>query len=359
MKTKLIFSVILLLIYSFSGYSQLKEGLTITHQIKTTSVKNQSFTGTCWSFATTSYIETEILRKGGEVLDLSEMYFVYHAYLDKAQKFVRYQGKTNFGQGGQAHDVLKVIRTKGFVQEADFKGINYNKKYHDHTELEQILDTFVKSIVKSKNPSSAWLSAFESILKTYLGTIPEIISYKNKVYPPLEFSKTVNKINPDEYIELTSFEYLPFYQKVMLDVPDNWSHDLYYNLPIDELMQIMKNALENGYSVCWDGDMSEDEFSHEQGIAEYTEGIEITDVLRQKLFDNYQTTDDHLMHLTGLAKNNDGKLFFQTKNSWSEYSNSYGGYLYMSEDYVRLKTVAILLHKDAISKEILKKLNVN
>ena len=358
MKTKKIILLAFLFLFSTSFFAQNKEGITITKQLKTTPVKNQNNTGTCWSFATTSFVETEILRTGGGELNLSEMYFVYYGYLDKADKFVRLQGKANFSQGGQAHDVMNVVQRFGFVPEENFKGLNYGLENHDHAELEEVLASLVKTVAKSKKPTTAWRSAFEGILKAYLGEIPTKVKYNGAEYSPFDFSRNALKFNPNDYIEITSYSYLPFYQQVELDVPDNWSHGLYYNLPIDEATQIMKTAVENGYSVCWDGDVSEKEFSHRSGLATYDSPMNVTDQTRQQTFDNYQTTDDHLMHLTGLAKDEKGQIFFQTKNSWSADSNNFGGYLYMSEDFIRLKTVAFMVHKDAISKEIKKKLGI-
>jgi len=358
MKSKKIILLIFLHLLSISFFAQNKEGIIITKQLKTTPVKNQNNTGTCWSFATTSFVETEILRKGGVELNLSEMYFVYYSYLDKADKFVRMHGKANFSQGGQAHDVMNVIQRFGFVTEDFFPGLNYGLNNHDHTELEELLSSLVKTVVKSENPTTAWRSAFEGVLKAYLGELPAKIKFNEKEYSPIDFSKTALKFNPEEYVEITSYNYRPFYQQVELDVPDNWSHGLYYNLPLAEAIQTMKSAIENGYSVCWDGDVSEKEFSHRAGLATYTEPLNVTEAMRQQVFDNYQTTDDHLMHLTGLAKDNKEQVFFQTKNSWSADSNNFGGYLYMSEDFVSLNTVAFLVHKDALSKELKKKLGI-
>lgn len=350
---------IIALIFAFSySFAQEKDGITITKQIKTTSVKNQQNTGTCWSFATTSFIETEILRTKNAELDLSEMYFVYFAYLNKADKYFKYHGNNNFGQGGQAHDVMKVVAQHGFVLEENYKGLNYGTDYHNHTELSSILENFMKALVKSKKPTIAWKKAYKNILNAYLGELPAKVNYKNNNYKPKEFPAKAFNFNPDDYIEITSYNCYPEYKPVVLDVPDNWSHNLYYNLPLNELMQVMKNAIENGYSVCWDGDVSEEEFSHRKGLAAFAEDMNITKKERLETFNNYTTTDDHLMHLTGLAKDDNGQVFYQTKNSWSDKSNKFGGYLYMSEDFVRLKTVAVMVHKNAIPEAIKKKLNI-
>jgi len=354
-KAILIFSMLFLF---STAFAQEKEGIIITKQLQTTPVKNQQNTGTCWSFATTSFIETEILRMGGEEVDLSEIFFAYYGYLNKADKFLRYQGNNNFGEGGQAHDVLDVVRKYGMITEENFKGLNYGSDSHNHTELEAVLENFIIPVSKSKMPTTAWKSAYQGILSAYLGEIPQKFSYKASEYTPKSFTEKALKFNPDNYIELTSYSYQNFYQQVVLDVPDNWAHGLYYNVPLEDLMKIINFSIENGYSVDWDGDVSEEEFSHANGIAFYDRKMNVTDAIRQELFDNYQTTDDHLMHLTGLAKDKDGQIFYQTKNSWGATSNSFGGYLYMSEDYLKMQTVAILVHKEAIPSDIKKKLNI-
>ena len=354
--TILLFTVFLM--FSTLISAQEKKGITITKQLKTTAVKSQDRTGTCWSYATTSFIETEILRMGGEELNLSEMYFAYYGYINKADKYFRYHGNNNFGQGGQAHDVINVVKKYGFVPEKDFTGLVNGETVHNHSELASVLENVIKAVVKSKKPTTAWKKAYKGILDAYLGEIPTKINYNGTDYSPFDFSTKAMKFNADDYVEFTSYQYLPFNQQVVIDIPDNWSHDLYYNLPIDELMKIINYAVNKGYSVAWDGDVSEKEFSHRKGLAAYAEKLNVTDAMRQEVFDNYQTTDDHLMHLTGLAKNEKGEILYQIKNSWGASSNDFGGYLYMSEDFVRLQTVAFMVHKDAIPKEIKKKLNI-
>ncbi|MDI3525889.1 MAG: hypothetical protein PWR03_72 [Tenuifilum sp.] len=351
--------------------------------ITTTPVKDQNRTGTCWSFATTSFIETELIRMGYPVYDISEMYFARYAYEQKAKDYVRYHGTNNFSQGGQAHDVMNVIREHGMVTETEYPGLNYGEESHVHGEMVEALKGFLDAVVKNPNRklSTAWFNAFKGILDAYLGAAPD--NSKSELAGV--------KFNPDDYVELTSFSHLPFYQKVMLEIPDNWSHDFYYNLPIDELMEVISYALNNGYSVCWDGDVSEKSFSYRNGVAllPVTKTNEIAgsdkahwvgltdkdlkDMLksfngpvpevsvnqenRQQNFDNLTTTDDHLMHLTGIATDQNGTTYFKTKNSWGA-DGVYNGYLYMSESYVRMKTIAIMVHRDAIPKNIAKKLGI-
>ncbi len=333
---------------------------TLVTEVKTTPVKNQERTGTCWCFATNSFIETELLRMGAPEIDLSEMYIVRKAYTHKAKQYFKKHGKGNYSEGGQTHDAIKMVKQYGFVPESAYLGRRYGGKYHIHREMVSSTKAMLNSIIKNPNKtiSPIWLESINSVLDTYMGKVPEKFTYKGKEYTPVEFVKEL-KFNPDDYIELTSYKEYPFYQKVDLIIPDNWTDDAYYNVPIEDLMAIMNHALNNGYSVCWDGDVSEKGFSHRKGYAVLEdEDGDINDDMRQNTFDNFKTTDDHLMHLTGIVKDETGKLYYKTKNSWSAKSNKFGGYLNMSAPYVRLKTVAIMVHKDAIPKAIRRKLKL-
>jgi bleomycin hydrolase len=353
-------SIGFIFIFGFIG-AQTHPDLTIVNKIKTTPIKSQDFTGTCWSFATTSFIETEAIRKGKPEFDLSEMFFVYHAYLTKGEDYVRFHSKANFSEGGQAHDVLNIIRNFGLVPENVYSGINYNSKYHNHVELVKNLQSILDNVAKSEDKiPQTWKTAFENVLKSYLGELPKEFVYNGKTYTPQTFNEEVIQFNPDDYIEFTSYTHHPFNQKFDLEVPDNWAHNAYYNVAIDDMMEIINYALASGYSVDWDGDVSEKGVNHETGLNDLTiedydkiKQIGVT-VFRQETFDNYSTTDDHLMHLTGTAKNKDGKLYYITKNSWGIY-NKYEGYLFMSDDFLKIKTIAILVHKDAIPEAIAKK----
>jgi bleomycin hydrolase len=365
---------------------------TTVTDIKTTPVKDQQRTGTCWSFATTSFVETELLRMNKGEFDLSEMYFVRYAYVDKADRYVRRSGTANFGEGGQAHDVLNVIRQHGFVTDAAYTGLAAEPN-HNHAELEASLKAYIDVVDKKKNGiiSLVWKDVFNDLLDVYLEKLPTTISVNNKTIDPVSFTKSTG-FNADDYIEITSYNHVPFYKRVMIDIPDNWSQDLYYNLPIDEMVEVIKSALKNGYSVCWDGDVSDKGFSHANGIAfapeselKPMEGTaerarweklsekerasllfangpvpekKVTQEDRQKSFDTQQTTDDHLMHFTGIVTDQNGTIYFKTKNSWNANSNKFGGYLNMSEAYVRLNTIAIMLHKNAIPKAISTKLGL-
>ena len=366
---------------------------TTVADVPTTEVRNQESTGTCWAFATTSFIETELIRLGAGHIDLSEMFTVRHAYSQKALRYFRLHGKGNYSEGGQAHDVLNVVKEFGFIPESEYSGNQYQSDYHIHQEMVKSTKAMLDQIVQNPNKkvTPVWNKSVNGVLDTYMGAAPEKFDSNGQMVSPVEFMKQTG-FNPDDYIELTSYSHHPFYKEMNLEIPDNWSDDMYYNLPIDELMAVIDNALTNGYSVCWDGDVSEKGFSHRNGVAilpisdvkDMTNSeiekwdamskkeknaslykfdkprseVKVDQALRQATFDNYQTTDDHLMHLTGIVKDQNGTPYYKTKNSWAKNSNKMGGYLNMSESYVRLKTVAIMVHKDAIPADIKAKLGL-
>jgi len=345
--------------------------------LKTTSVKSQDRTGTCWCFATTSFLETELIRMGKGEFDLSEMFFIRNAFETKALNYLRFHGKTNFGQGGQAHDVLNEIAENGIVPESVYTGKVYGQEKHNHSEQTSVLKGMLDGVIKGRKPTPVWKNAYNSVLDAYLGEVPASFTFEGKTYTPESYAETLG-INPDDYIELTSYNHHPYYESFVLEVPDNWSYDGYYNLPVDDLIDVMKKAITAGYSVAWDGDMSDKGFSHKNGVAivpeddwenmsdEVKDSVfvrpgkenQITQEMRQEAFANYTVTDDHLMHLTGIAKDKNGTYYFLTKNSWGPESNDFGGYLYMSESFVRLHTMAFMIHKDALPKDIKEKLGL-
>ncbi|MDR1198612.1 MAG: C1 family peptidase [Prevotellaceae bacterium] len=342
-------------VYAFSGEKILP----------VTGVKNQSKSGTCWSFATVSFLESELLREGKGEYDLSEMFPVYWSYISKAVKKIRRHGNSASGQGGQAHDVINVIRNYGIVPEAVYSGIPEGDSIHNHSKMAKDLNGYLQAVLKEKTVPENALDGYRQFLDAHLGIPPQTFEYGEKAYTPVEFAGSL--INVDDYVELTSYECYPFYEKVILEIPDNWSNDLYYNLPIDELMSVIDNALENGYTLVWDGDVSEKGFSHKNCVAiapvedvenlfsEMREECSVDDDLRQKTFDSHETTDDHLMHLVGTSVDAGGKKYYVIKNSWGTKRNSCGGFLNMSEAFVRLKTVAIMVNKKAIPENIAKK----
>ncbi len=348
--------------------------------VKSGTVKSQDRTGTCWDFGTVSFIESELLRLNKGLFNISEMFIVRNVYPVKARKYLLLHGNYTFAQGGQAHDVMNAIRLNGMMPESVYHGMNIGLDIHNHGEMDAVLKAMMKAVVSRRGGeiTPRWNEALEGVLDAYLGHIPEEFSFNGKQYTPQSFAKDM-EINPDNYVELTSFSYYPFYEKCLLDVPDNWSMDPYYNLPIDDFMEVMYNSLENGYSIVWDGDVSDKYFSHKNGVAyvpevkwqryseesekEYIaryqkEVAEVTQEDHDKSIYNQTTTDDHLMHLVGITKDQFGNKYFITKNSWSAKSNDFGGYLNISDKYIRLRSIAIMVHKDAIPKNIAKKLGI-
>lgn len=354
---------------------------TVEVEQERTSVKNQFRTSTCWSFATLSFLESELLRMGKGEFDLSEMFVVRHTWPLKAKNYIRHMGSSNFSPGGMAHDVIDMIRRYGIVPNEVYPGIQYGEKRHNHGELDAVLDGMMEAVnkVRGKRITPVWMNAFESVVEAYLGEKPESFVYKGKKYTPESFRDDVLGLNLDDYIEITSYSCYPFWEKCHLQIPDNWSfYDDYYNVPIDDLERIMDHALKNGYTICWDGDMSERFFESKrkgwavipkrdwedktvfEQDAEITEPIEekeIDQALRQWTFDNRTTTDDHLMHVVGIARDQNNTKFYITKNSWGT-GRVYGGYTHMSRSYVRLKTVFIMVNKNSLPKDIAKKLGI-
>ena len=388
-----LFSVISTTVFAQKGGPRSGYKFTTVADLKATPVKNQQSVGTCWDYAALSFLESELLRKGKPVYDLAELYVAKNVYFEKGLRYIQFHGKTNFSEGGQAHDVLYAIGKYGIVPEDVYPGLQYGRDFHIHAEMVAALQGILDGVNKNPNRqiTPVWTKGFTRYIEAYLGDTPETFTYEGKEYTPQSFAKSLD-LNLDDYVELTSFEAFPFYKSIVLPIPDNWLHGQYYNLPIDELMEVMNNALKNGYSVCWDGDVSHNGFSHPSGLAilptdnpeeminaeidKWTTlsekerksklqsfespvpEMKVDDAKRQFTFNNRQTTDDHLMHITGLLKDQNGTLYYKTKNSWGDERSEFGGYLYMSEPFCRLQTVAIMVHKDAIPKAIRKKLGL-
>ncbi len=333
---------------------------TIVKNLEATEVKSQGNTGTCWSFSTTSFIESEILRKTGKKIDLSEIFVVRKIYLEKATLYLRYHGNAIFSQGALAHDLMHVMKTYGMMPEEIYNGKN-NAAVHNHTELEQTLKSYLDSLLKKPTIEPHWKERFETILDSYLGACPPVFKYNNALYNSMTFAASLG-VYPDDYIGFTSYTHHPFYDFMDLEIPDNYSHGIYLNVPLDQLMEIINNSLANGYTVEWDGDVSEPGFARKGGAAvllkkgeQFGDSLPIEDVptqeLRQATFDSHETTDDHLMHITGIAKDQKGNTYYITKNSWGDKSGI-NGYVYLSENYIKMKTVSIYIHKNAIPASV-------
>jgi len=352
----------------------------IVRQVKTTPVKNQAKTGTCWSFATTSFIETELIRMGKDSLILSPMFNVRYTYPQKALNYIRYNGTSNFGEGGEPHDVMNVVNNYGFVPEEVYDGMKIGEEQHNQGEMDAVLKAIVETVNKNKGGkiTPRWQEVFESAINIYLGVPPVEFIYKGTKYSSKKFTESFG-FNPYDYVELTSFTHHPFFSKFDLEVPDNWSKDQYYNVPIDLLMKIVDSAIESGFSVVWSGDVSDKSFIRKFNVANVplveepdTAGKKeddttlhpvkekvVTQEMRQQTFDNRTTKDDHSMHIIGIAKDQNGNKYYYTKNSWGTKNKKYGGYWFMSDAYTRLKVVSIMVNKNALPSDIKSKLGIN
>ena len=367
-----------------SGYN-----FTTVADLKTTPVKNQQSVGTCWDYAAISFLETELLRKGKPVYDLAELFVAKNAYYEKGLRYVQFHGKTNFSEGGQAHDVLAMIKKYGIVPENVYTGLQYGRDFHIHSEMVAALQGILDAVNKNPNRqiTPVWTKGFMRYIEAYLGDAPETFTYEGKEYTPQSFTQMLG-LNMADYIQLTSFSHHPFYSQFAIEVPDNWLNGNTYNLPLDEFMDVLDKAIDKGFTFAWATDLSEKGFTNgiavvptfdtkEMKDAEITKWLtlpkeeqqrqfiqhpcsekKITQEMRQEAFDNYQTTDDHGMHIVGKAKDQNGTPYFIVKNSWGKY-NKYDGYLYASYPFVAYKTTSVMIHKDALSKELKKKLGID
>jgi len=356
-----------------------KAGYTFTTVIDlaNTSIKNQASSGTCWSYSTNSFLESEMIREGKQPLDLSQLYSARCAYIEKGINYVRMHGAVSLGDGGEPHDVINMFRKYGAMPQINYTGLNYGTNSNEFGELSAVMEGILKAVVTNPNGqlSTAWLPAYTAAIDAYLGKVPTSFDYKGKSYTPQTFAKEVVGINPDDYVEFSSETDHPYYEKYTLLVPDNWAYAQVYNIKVNDITDVIDNALKNGYTVAWSTDVSEKYFSWTNGVAyvpeketkDMTKGErdslfngpkperEITPEVRQAAFDNYNTTDDHGMHIVGLAKDQNGKEYYIVKNSWGQ-SNDYKGYLYVTKAYVRYKTTAILLNKNGVLKDIRQKI---
>ncbi|HHV40980.1 MAG TPA: aminopeptidase [Bacteroidales bacterium] len=396
---KVFLSIITLSLLSFGLQAQendkkANEGFqfTVVKENPITSVKNQSNTGTCWCFASLGFMESELLRMGKGEYDLSEMFIVSGTYKEKAERYIRLDGFLNFAQGGAFDDYLHIIRKYGIVPDEVMPGLNYGEDMHMHGELAAVLKGMVDGVKRNPNRklSTAWKRALQGAIDAYLGEMPETFTYEGKEYTPKSFASSLG-FNPDDYVNITSFTHHPFYTQFAIEVADNWLWGQYWNLPMEEMMEVIDNAIMNGYTVLWASDVSEMGFGR-TGIAMYpttepsemvgsdqarwlqmsamersnafrnltgpvAEIKEVTQEMRQEAYDNKQTTDDHGMQIYGIAKDQNGTKYYMVKNSWGEAGN-YKGLWYVSEKFVQYKTMDIQVHKNAIPKAIRKKINL-
>lgn len=388
------FTLAALFFIPLSGTAQSENGYQFTTvvQQKATPVKDQAVSGTCWCFATTSFIESELLRQGKGEYDLSEMFIVRQKYLNQMADNLLRHGKGNVTQGSITASWITAFNQVGIVPEEAYTGINYDSPVHNHSELAGYVEAISAEAVKQKKNSKQYQELANSLFDIYFGKVPETFTYKGKEYTPKSFAESLG-IDTDDYIPLTSFTHKPYYKPFEVEIPDNWEHSQMYNLPLDELINVMDGALKSGYTLCWDGDVSEKGFAYLNGVAinpdvksddlykdsdrahwgqlndterlaevfrfehPYPE-VKVTPEIRQQGYESGKTTDDHLMHITGIATDQNGTKYYITKNSWAADSNDFGGYLNMSESYVRAKTIYILVHKDALPKTLKEKLGI-
>ena len=365
----------LIILFTLSLPAQEAYKFTTVTDLETTPVISQGVTGTCWSFSSISFLESEITRLTGKKIDLSEMYQVRNTYPLKAENFIMRQGKAQFSEGGLAHDVMNSVAKNGLVPEEAFSGLMVGDEKHNHAEMVAVMEAMVKTYIDNpgRKLSTKWRAAIEGVLDAYIGENVTNFTFGGKQYTPKSFL-AITKIVPEDYVNLTSFTHAPFYSQFILNIPDNWSNGSFYNVTLDEMMATIDNALEKGFTVELDCDVSEKTFSSKDGVAIIPENAEntikalqgiyrekkITQEFRQEEFENYATTDDHLMHITGLLRDQNGTKYYKVKNSWGtdETRVANGGYVYFSEAYMRLKAISITVHKDAIVKSTASKLNL-
>ena len=340
-----------------------------------TSVKNQKSSGTCWSYSTNSFLESEMIRSGKKPVDLADLFTARNAYIEKGINYVRMHGALTLGDGGACHDVTNMLAKYGALPQEAYSGNDYGSP-GSSDRMNKLTEAILKKAVEGKFDPT-WKARYIATIDSCMGAVPEKFTYEGKEYTPKTFAKEVVGLNPEDYVELSSFTTAPYYQKTVLMVPDNWSFDQVYNVQMNDITDIIDNALKKGFTVAWATDVSEKGFSWKNGVAyvpakdfESMSGDEkkamfngpkpekeITVEMRQAAFDNYETTDDHGMQITGVAKDQNGKEYYIVKNSWGA-TNDYKGYLYVSKNFVKYKTTAFLLNKKGIPSDIRKKLSI-
>lgn len=366
---------------------------TTVDSVAITPVKDQNRSSTCWAFSTIGFLESEVLRMKGKEVDFSEMYVVSKTMIDRATYCVRLYNEPRFAPGGSAYDVIYCMEHYGLVPQEAMPGIRYGWTQADtlpvHSELDKVASGYLKGLSGLKRLSPVWKEGLQAIYDTYLGKCPEEFTVDGKKYTPLSYVKSLG-LHSDDYVSITSYTHHPFYEKFALEVPDNWRMDQMYNVPLEDLMRIIDNAIANGYTLAWGADVSEIGFTR-KGVGvvpDDDKGADITgsdmakwvgmsadkkkeeltkkplpekvitQQMRQDAFDNWETTDDHGMQIFGIAHDQNGKRYYMIKNSWGQIKSDYKGIWYVSEAFMQYKTNDILVHKNAIPKDILKKLKI-
>lgn len=362
-----------------SDSARSKFRFTEVNALANTPVKNQASSGTCWSYSTNSFLESEMYKAGKDPVELAPIFAARKVYSEKAERYIRMHGALEWGDGGACHDVINMYAKYGAMPQSLYTGLHYGTSKNKFAEMQTVLKAMLDAWVKNPNGklSPNWKEAFDAVLDSYLGKVPETFTWQGKTYTPKSFAEKVVGLDPADYVELSSLTDKPYYKKTQLMVPDNWSMDLVYNVPFNDITTIIDHALSKGYTVAWATDVSEKYFSWKNGVAyvpekEYDDMSDeekknmfngpqpertVTAEMRQQAFDNYSTTDDHGMHIVGLAKDQNGREYYIVKNSWGP-SNDYKGYLYVTKTYVRLKTTAFLLNKKAIPQELRTKMKL-
>ncbi|MBQ2068380.1 MAG: aminopeptidase [Paludibacteraceae bacterium] len=376
--------------------AKVDEGFQFTtiDSVAITPVKDQNRSSTCWAFSTLGFLESEVLRTKGKEIDFSEMFVVSKTMIDRATYCVRLYNEPHFAPGGSAYDVIYCMSHYGLVPQEAMPGIRYGWTQNDtlpvHNELDHVAGGYLKGLSGLKKISPVWREGLQAIYDTYLGKCPEEFEYEGKKYTPKSFVKELG-LNEDDYVSFTSYTHHPFYERFALEVPDNWRMDQMYNVPLEDLMRIIDNAIEKGYTLAWGADVSEIGFtrkgigvvpdddhgadltgsdmakwvgmSNDEKKTKLTEKPlpekTITQQMRQDAFDNWETTDDHGMQIFGTAKDQNGKRYYMVKNSWGTLRSNYQGIWYVSEAFMQYKTNDVLVHKNAVPKDLRKKLKID
>lgn len=345
--------------------------LTVIKRAEHTAVKNQAKTGTCWSFSTISLVESQTMSAGLGEFDLSEMFIVRNIYTEKARNYILRQGKAQFSAGGLGHDVINAIEKYGAMPESAYPGLLLGKLSHDHSDLQPRLEKYLDSLLSNRPLPDNWMMNFQAILDDNLGKVPETFIYQERTYTPLSFAREILNFRGEDYVRLTSFTHHPYYRAFALEIPDNYASASYYNIPMSEMIALVKDAVSGGYSVMWDADVSNSNFRQQAGYAlQWSEPGAVTNPVnpddeeegwdpqaRQHLFENLTTQDDHLMHLVGLERSRKGKTFFLVKNSWGKVG-PFEGYINVSENYFAINTISLVIPKAALGSVLKSRLGL-